>query len=66
MFYLYGFSYQQEKDHPIEHNQIRVETTYGTNKNDFDEFGWINSYTELLRVFCSSLNSMNSSHCQQY
>jgi hypothetical protein len=32
----------------VEYNQIPHETTYETNKNDFEEFGWID---RLLRVF---------------
>jgi hypothetical protein len=35
-------------DYAVEYNQIPHETTYETNKNDFEEFGWIDG---PLRVF---------------
>ncbi|EEE56912.1 hypothetical protein OsJ_06588 [Oryza sativa Japonica Group] len=39
----------QVKDCSIAQNQILVEKTNGTNEKGSEEYGWINSYAELLR-----------------
>uniref|UniRef100_A0A0D9YRT3 Uncharacterized protein n=1 Tax=Oryza glumipatula TaxID=40148 RepID=A0A0D9YRT3_9ORYZ len=40
---------KQVKDCSIAQNQILVEKTNGTNEKGSEEYGWINSYAELLR-----------------